>query len=83
MRCKLGVDVATFLPVDFAARLAASHLAGSQPGVWLERGGELMGRLDYLESHLVVQLDDRFVPINLGDGGRMFVFPDTAFWQCS
>jgi hypothetical protein len=31
----------------------------------------------------VMQFDERFVDVNLGDKGRMYVYADTAFWQCS
>jgi hypothetical protein len=30
-----------------------------------------------------MQFDERFVDVNLGDKGRMYVYADTAFWQCS
>jgi hypothetical protein len=31
----------------------------------------------------MLQLDDGFVPsLNLGDAGLMYVFAETAFWQC-
>ncbi len=33
-------------------------------------------------DNLLVQFDARFVDINLGDSGVMYVFEDTAFWQC-
>jgi hypothetical protein len=31
----------------------------------------------------LLQFDERFVDVNLGDKGRMYVYADTAFWQCS
>ncbi len=31
---------------------------------------------------LVMQVDERFAYMNLGDMGVMYVFNDTAFWQC-
>lgn len=31
---------------------------------------------------LIAQFDRSFVDINLGDMGVMYVFEDTAFWQC-
>jgi antitoxin component YwqK of YwqJK toxin-antitoxin module len=31
---------------------------------------------------LVMQLDESFAPLNLGDAGVLYVFEDTAFWQC-
>lgn len=33
-------------------------------------------------GQLVLQLDEAFASINLGDMGVMYVFDDTAFWQC-
>lgn len=30
----------------------------------------------------ILQFDEGFIPINLGDCGIMYVFADTAFWQC-
>jgi len=47
--------------------------AGGSP-IWLqseEEGGRFL-----------LQLDERFAPINLGDCGVMYVFDDTAYWQC-
>jgi hypothetical protein len=37
---------------------------------------------DEYEGPLLVQFDESLVPMNLGDAGVMYVFPDTAFWQC-
>ena len=33
-------------------------------------------------SRFVMQFDESFVGINLGDMGVMYVYEDTAFWQC-
>jgi len=46
--------------------------AGGQP-FWLQAQVEL--------EQFVMQFDERFAPINLGDGGVMYVFGDGAFWQ--
>lgn len=35
------------------------------------------------DGPLLVQFDERFAPINLGDAGVMYVFEDDAFWQCA
>jgi len=38
------------------------------------------------EAHwgeLILQFDESFVPMNLGDCGIMYVFDDAQFWQCS
>jgi hypothetical protein len=37
---------------------------------------------DEYEGPLLVQFDESLVPMNLGDAGVMYVFRDTAFWQC-
>lgn len=34
------------------------------------------------DPNFLMQFDEQFVDINLGDAGIMYVFPDTAFWQC-
>jgi len=48
-------------------------IAGGKP-IWLQ----------YKEhtDDVLVQFDEGFLDINLGDGGVMYVFPDTAFFQC-
>lgn len=46
---------------------------GGQP-MWLQ-GDDYFGVF-------VMQFDEGFVPMNLGDAGIMYVFADTAFWQC-
>lgn len=33
-------------------------------------------------SDFILQFDEDFAPVNLGDRGIMYVFPDLAFWQC-
>lgn len=51
----------------------ASARAGGSP-IWLqgdEHGGEFL-----------LQFDESFANLNLGDCGIMFVFTDTQFWQC-
>jgi hypothetical protein len=47
---------------------------GGQP-IWLQ-GDEGAG------GGFVMQFDEGFVYMNLGDSGVMYVYPDTAFWQC-
>ncbi|MFT4564742.1 MAG: hypothetical protein ACI9BW_004512 [Gammaproteobacteria bacterium] len=34
------------------------------------------------DGDVLVQFGDSLVEMNLGDGGVMYVFKDTAFWQC-
>jgi hypothetical protein len=33
-------------------------------------------------SDFLLQFDESFVDVNLGDAGVMYVFVSTAFWQC-
>lgn len=47
--------------------------AGGEP-IWLQSAEH--------EGTFVLQFDEEFVPMNLGDGGIMYVFADAAFWQC-
>lgn len=42
--------------------------------IWLQ-GNEYDGEI-------IMQFDNCLVDMNLGDGGIMYVFKDTAFWQC-
>jgi hypothetical protein len=34
------------------------------------------------EDDFILQFDADFIPMNLGDSGVMYVFAETAFWQC-
>lgn len=34
------------------------------------------------EGHFIFQFDAKLIEVNLGDSGVMFVFTNTAFWQC-
>jgi antitoxin component YwqK of YwqJK toxin-antitoxin module len=47
----------------------------------------VMGAPIWLQSEehfgqFLMQFDEKFASINLGDSGIMYVFSDTAFWQC-
>lgn len=42
--------------------------------IWLQEG--------QWDGDFLLQFDETFVPMNLGDCGVMYVFGDTAFWQC-
>lgn len=64
-----------------ATRTELARLAANLPGrvgghpLWIqseERGA----------GEFVLQCDERLASINLGDMGRLYVFTDTAFWQC-
>lgn len=51
---------------------ASARVAGAP--IWLqddEGGGQFL-----------MQFDEGFIPMNLGDAGVMYVFDNTAFWQC-
>ncbi|PKQ70742.1 toxin-antitoxin system YwqK family antitoxin [Raineya orbicola] len=37
---------------------------------------------EHEEGNFLLQFDENFAPVNLGDNGLMYVFEDTAFWQC-
>lgn len=73
---KLDVDPAVFDDRDSELRTkiyqAAARVLGEP--IWLQ----------FPEHHgrLIMQFDESFVNINLGDMGVMYVFDDTAFWQC-
>lgn len=51
----------------------ASAYAGGQP-MWLQSPEH--------EGHFILQFDEAFIDVNLGDAGVMYAFADTAFWQC-
>lgn len=53
--------------------LYTSAYAGGKP-LWMQ-GNEHDG-------HFLCQFDETFIEMNLGDAGIMYVFTDTAFWQC-
>ena len=64
-------------PEDLRAVRSALYSCNAWSGpmpIWLQ-GEEHFGEL-------VVQFDEGFVYMNLGDAGIMYVFTDTAFWQC-
>jgi antitoxin component YwqK of YwqJK toxin-antitoxin module len=44
------------------------------PEIWLQEGEG--------EDGFLMQFDESFCPMNLGDAGIMYVYRDTAFWQC-
>ena len=48
-------------------------LAGGKP-IWLQSPEH--------EGSFILQFDESLVEMNLGDAGIMYVFKDTAFWQC-
>ncbi|HEY0134789.1 MAG TPA: hypothetical protein VGB85_11935 [Nannocystis sp.] len=51
----------------------ASARAGGGP-IWLQG--------DEHEGDFLLQFDESFASVNLGDCGIMYVFTDTQFWQC-
>lgn len=54
------------------AVFSASYAAGRP--LWLQS--------EEHEGHFLLQFDEAFIDTNLGDAGVMYVFADTAFWQC-
>lgn len=54
------------------AVFSASYAAGKP--IWLQN--------DEYNGHFLLQFDEAFIDMNLGDAGVMYVFADTAFWQC-
>ena len=56
-----------------SAIYGASARAGGAP-IWLQG--------DEHEGDFLLQFDESFANLNLGDCGIMFVFTDTQFWQC-
>lgn len=56
-----------------AALFSSSGYAGGSPS-WLQ--------YEEHEGHFLFQFDESLVDVNLGDAGVMYVFTDTAFWQC-
>lgn len=55
-------------------RLTQYPIAGGRP-IWLQSP-------QHEGNDVILQFDEGLVDINLGDGGVMYVFKDTAFWQC-
>lgn len=51
----------------------AGARAGGRP-IWLQG--------DEYEGEFLLQFDESFVDINLGDAGVMYIFTDQQFWQC-
>lgn len=56
------------------AILFSSGYAGGRPS-WLQ--------FEEHEGHFLFQFDETLADVNLGDAGVMYVFTDTAFWQCN
>ena len=73
---------------------AISHGDGEDPALHELRGlvyqarGRVLGSPIWLQddahpgSAFHLQFDEGFASVNLGDCGVMYVFDDTAFWQC-
>lgn len=54
------------------AIFSKSYAAGRP--LWLQR--------EEHDGHFLFQFDESLIDLNLGDEGVMYVFTDTAFWQC-
>lgn len=52
---------------------SAAGRAGGRP-IWLQG--------DEWEGTFLLQFDERFADVNLGDFGVMYIFTDQQFWQC-
>ncbi|MBA3545927.1 MAG: hypothetical protein H0T76_05560 [Nannocystis sp.] len=57
-----------------SAIYGASARAGGSP-IWLQ--GE-----EHDDGGFLLQFDESFANVNLGDCGVMYAFTDTQFWQC-
>ena len=53
--------------------IGSCSFAGGKP-IWIQ-GAQY-------DKNIIMQFDESLVDMNLGDGGCMYVFEDTAFWQC-
>lgn len=74
----VGIDVSpTVWDVDSPLRRALSASSGRVLGepLWLQGDDEGGG------STFLMQFDESFCSMNLGDAGIMYVFDDDAFWQ--
>ncbi len=59
--------------VELSNDLFNHAFAGGAP-IWLQG--------DEFEGEFLFQFDENLVDMNLGDAGVMYVFKETAFWQC-
>lgn len=81
-------DPSTFevVPIDvpFNVFYERSDLHDAVYGLGARVGGEPIWLQDDESpgSRFIMQFDESFIGINLGDCGVMYVFEDTAFWQC-
>jgi antitoxin component YwqK of YwqJK toxin-antitoxin module len=74
---------ATFEPVAVHADLSNDDM---RKEIW-RAGARVLGEPIWLQSDeywgdFLMQFDESFCHMNLGDSGVMYVFADTAFWQC-
>ncbi len=58
---------------ELREKLSCFSIAGGMP-LWLQDKEH--------DGDVILQFDVMLVDMNLGDGGVMYVFDDTAFWQC-
>lgn len=59
---------------DLRGQLHAAHARVLGEPTWVQDAAH--------RGELVMQLDAGFADVNLGDMGVLYVFEDTAFWQC-
>ncbi len=81
------VDPASFEPVPIDVPVGQSHGHQELRRKLYAVRARVLGSPGWIQEpeydgEFIMQFDERFVPMNLGDTGRMYVFRDTAFWQC-
>ncbi|WP_168210483.1 hypothetical protein [Persicimonas caeni] len=80
---EVEVPFAAFtVPYDGDADLRRVRDAIYSTNAWGGGGGPLWLQGEEYFGNFVLQFDEGFVYMNLGDCGIMYVFADTAFWQC-
>ncbi len=79
----LEVASAAFAELDDEQESPRRRLRGAIYGASARAGGSpLWLQGDEHDGDFLLQFDESFADVNLGDCGIMFVFTDTQFWQC-
>ncbi|MEM9071200.1 MAG: BRCT domain-containing protein [Myxococcota bacterium] len=77
-----------FEPVAIQVPTDVWHGNGELRTQLFRQGARVLGQEQWVQGdeggggQFVMQFDESFVGINLGDSGVMYVYADTAFWQC-